>query len=530
MKAAVWLALALQAAPALAQQPAAPAGSTCNVQIDTSRRSRIVQAVGGGYDTYGGGGNWSHCREQPTTMYADSVAWFPERNLLYLIGHVHFRDSLSLLDADRVTYWVAQEHMFAEGNVYTKNLHTGTDLRGPNLDYYRDAPPIRDTLEIRAHLRPTIRFYSAKRTTAADTEPFVVVADRVRMLGDDRMWGGGNLTINRSDMASSGDSGQLDLTRDVGALVGQPQVNGTGTDAFHLKGQLITFTLTPAHEIRHVVSKDSADARGPDWHLTADTLDLTLDSGKVQLAEAWGKHRRPDAVSGLHTIIADSLDIHMPAQLVRLVWAYGNARTVTRDSASPNEDWITGDTLRADFAVVHDSVTGKPKSDLQHLTSFGSARALYHVDAADTAIKNRKGVNYSRGRRIDIATVASKVQTVDVVGQVDGVYLEPLPPVRDTSHAHASDSTRAQGADTSGAARDTTRPPARETTRAPADSAHPPSPADTTRAPADSAHPALPRRTLPARKPVPVPTPDTTAHPAPAVPAAPPRTALGARR
>ena len=484
MKVAVWLALALQAAPALAQQPAAPAGSTCNVQIDTSRRSRIVQAVGGGYDTYGGGGNWSHCREQPTTMYADSVAWFPERNLLYLIGHVHFHDSLSLLDADRVTYWVGQEHMFAEGDVYTKNLHTGTDLHGPNLDYYRAAPPIRDTLEIRAHQRPTIHFYSAKRTEAADTEPFVVVADRVRMLGDDRMWGGGSLTINRSDMAAAGDSGQLDLTRDYGALVGQPQVNGTGSDGFHLKGMLITFTLTPAHEIRHVVSKDSADARGPDWHLVADTLDMTLDSGKVQLAEAWGKHRRPNAVSGLHTIVADSLDIHMPAQLVRLVWAYGNARTVTRDSASPNEDWITGDTLRADFAVLHDSVTGKAKSDLQHLTSFGSARALYHVDATDTTVKNRKGVNYSRGRRIDIATVASKVQTVDVVGQVDGVYLEPLPPVRDTTRAHASDSTGAQGA-------------------------------DSTRA-----------------KPLPTPTPDTTTHPAPppATPAAPPRLAWSARR
>jgi hypothetical protein len=151
-----------------------------------------------------------------------------------------------------------------------------------------------------------------------------------------------------------------------------------------------------------------------------------------------------------------------------------------------DEDWITGDTLRADFKVVHDTAATKPKSELEHLTSFGSARALYHVAAADTAaVQGRKGVNYSRGRRIDIATANSKVQTVDVVGQVDGVYLEPIPPARDTSR---------RGRDSSGAQLpDTTRAPAPDT------SAHPgsprPAPAPDTTAPA----PVRPRRkpTLP---------------------------------
>ena len=521
MRTLVTLALGLAAAPALAQQPPAarpapPAaqGSTCNVQIDTSGPSHF-RLNGKVYDTWAGGGVWAHCAGQRTTMYADSLAWFPEQDLLYLVNHVHFRDTVSLLDADRVTYWVAQEHMFAQGNVYTKNLHTGTDLRGPTLDYYRVAPPLRDTAEMRANQRPTIRFHSAGRGEAADTEPFLVVADRVRMLGDDRMWGGGNLTIDRSDLAAAGDSGQLDLTRDVGSLLGLPQVNGVGKDAFHLKGQLITFTLTPTHEIHHVVAKDSADARGPDWVLTADTLDLTLDSGKVQLAEAWGRHRRPNAISGLHTISADSLDIHMPEQVVRLVWAYGSARTVTRDSTSAFVDWLTGDTLRADFAVVRDSASGRNKSDLKHLTSFGSARALYHTDASDTTIKNRKGIDYSRGRRIDIAVAAAKVQSVDVVGQTDGVYLEPLPPVRDTSKA-GSDTTRAAG-DTSRAVRtDTSRAPAPDTTRARVP-AHkrgvlPDSAGHRGNAPDSTAHP--------------VPAADTTARPAPRdttrQPAAPP--------
>jgi hypothetical protein len=467
MRSIVCFALCLCASPAVAQQR--PAASTCDVQIDSSRRSRYVQAPGGGYDTYAGGGIWAHCREQPTTMYSDSVAWYPERDLLYLIGRVRFEDSVSILNADHVTYYLRQERLFAEGNVYTKNLRTHSDLRGPNLDYYRVAPPIRDTLEIFARARPTINFYSAPRGDHPDsTEPFVVVADRTKMRGSDQMWGGGNVTIDRSDLAAKGDSGQLNLGLNVGALMGRPQVNGTGRDAYHLSGERISFTLTATHEIRHVLSAGQAVAHGSDWHLDADTLDMTLDSGKVQLAEAWGKHQRPDAVSGTNTIIADSLDIHMPAQLVRLVWAYGHARTVTRDSASADEDWITGDTLRADFAAVRDSTSSKPKSQLEHLTSFGSARALYHVESADTASRGRKGVNYSRGRRIDIATSNAKVQTVDVVGQVDGVYLEPLPPGADTAKIRGGDSTRALPADTAraGAARTAAHPSPAPTTPA----------------------------------------------------------------
>ncbi len=504
MRALAVLALALAAAPALAQQPAArparpaaapaPDTSTCDVQIDTSRYSQFTQ-VGNAYDTYGWGGVWAHCRGQPTTMFADSVAWYPALNQLRMVGDVRFRDSVSILDADSVTYFLRQERLFARGHVYTKNLKTGSDLRGDNLDYYRAAPPLRDTVELVARDRPTIHFYASHPATPQDTQPFLVVSDRARMKGNDRFWGGGNVTINRSDLAASGDSGQINLTRNAAALLGSPQLNGVGPDAYHLRGDRIDFALTPEHEIHGVLSSGHAAARGSDWSLDADTIALTLDSGKVQLAEAWGgkgeaegRARRPRAVSGRHTIVADSLDIHMPGQQVRLVWAFGRARTTTRDSGSTAEDWLAGDSLRADFAARRDSATGKSRSELEHLTSFGTAQALYHVEPSDTAgTGGRKAVDYSRGRRIDIALANSKVQTVDVVGQVDGVYLEPVPPPADTSHA---DSTRA----------DTTRGAA-DTTRAAADTAHAP-PAATT------------RRSTPGRGSATPPAPPATPRPA----------------
>jgi hypothetical protein len=478
------------------------------VQIDSTHGiQHITQPTrSGAYDTFAGNGMWAHCINEPkTTMYSDSVAWYPERNLLYLVGHVRFQDTASVLNADRVTYFVANERLYAEGRVYTKNLHSSSDLRGPNLNYYRAAPQIRDTAEMYATGRPTIHFHSERHDTAppaspTDTEAFVVVADRTHMRGNDQMWGGGRVTVNRSDLAARGDSAQLDLAKDVGALIGgTPTVDGTGKDAYHLTGKYIHFALTPHHDIREVVSQGDALARGPDWRLAADTLDMALDSGKVQRAQAWGKHERPDALSGTHTIVADSLDIHMPAQIVRLVWAWGHARTTDRDTtvhdttvvrapAPPpaaardtsrhdttavlgaalfraDEDWLTGDSLRADFGVVTDSA-GAKKSELDHLRSFGSpATSLYHV-SNDEHPEGPKGVNYARAKRIDIAMKHSKVSTVDFVGKTDGVYLEPLPPPK--ADSAAADSARAAAGDTTHAAA-----PADTTRRAPADTTKP---------------------------------------------------------
>ena len=555
------LAIGLVAGPALAQQPprAQAESSYCNVQIDSSHgTSHMVQAPGapGVSDVFAGGGIWAHCMNQPTTtMYSDSLALYQERNLLFLVGHTRFADTSSTMDADRVTYYLKQERLYGLGHVYTRNLHSGSDLRGPNLDYYRTAPRIRDTLELYATGRPTIHFHSARRDTTppaapTDTEAFVVVADRTHMRGNDQMWGGGHVTVDRSDLAARGDSAQLDLGRNVGALIGgTPVVDGKGKSAYHLTGKTIHFALTEAHEIKDVLSRGDALASGPDWRLAADTLLLSLDSGKVQRAQAWGKHKRPHAVSGAHTIDADSLDIHMPAQIVRRVWAWGRARTTSRDTTvhdsaavsdvatrdttagrtpaagdttagrrvasrdttagrrvaardttahdtsaarapaplfRADEDWIDGDSLRADFAAVEDS-TGATKSELDHLSAYGAARALYHV-ANDQHPEGPRGVNYARALRIDIAMKQSKVSTVDFVGKTDGIYLEPLPPVPPKSDSTAADSLHRAAGDTTRAATDTTRRAAADSTHrtptAPDSTRRPrvrPTPADTTK-------------------------------------------------
>lgn len=486
--------VALLAVPAAAQQPSQAPARVCVVVLDSAGIAYGQQANSATPVWIGSRGVGSHCRDDQTRMRSDSLEWYGDRGELRLIRNVHYRDSTATLDADRVTYWVRQERLFAEGHVYTRNLASGSELRGPNLDYYRAKPSIRDTLEIVATGRPVIRFRRAPAAGAppdSTREPFVLVADRARMKGQQRMWGSGHVTIDRSDLSARGDSAMLDLGDSIGWLIGAPLIVGRDTarhdtSSYRLTGGRIRFDLTAAEDIRRVRSFGDADARGPDWQLTADTIDLALDSNRIQRAQAWGRQKRSRALSDLSTITADSLDIHMPDQVMELVWAFGRARATSKpDSSAPEDDWLSGDSLRANFAEHTDSL-GRRRSQIDHVNAFGTARAYYHVDNQRDR-NGPRGVNYSRGDRIAIAMKERKVNTVDIVGEVDGVYLEPAPPDSITR-----DSLRADSLARDSLARDSlhTRPAPDSTARdslrarpARADSLRP----DTVRTPADTA-------------------------------------------
>lgn len=437
------LVVGLAAAPLAAQQPAR-AGRTCQMFVDSvGGLANFVTLPGGSQNIFAGGGILAHCVNEPSTrMVSDSIAYFQDRNELQMMGRVHFEDSTATLDADRVTYWTRQERLEARGNVFTRNRRSGSELRGPYLDYLRAVPGVRDTLETIAVQRPTIHFRSMRDSARADREPFVVVADRVRTRHTDRMWASGRVTIDRTDLSARADSAMLNLGDSLGYLIGAPEVVGRDTAApadsgtYRLTGQRIRFALTGDQEIRRAVSAGRALATGPDWRLRGDTLDILLDSGQVQRAQAWGlmDEEQPSARSGLNLVLGDSLDIQMPGQVMRLIWSYGRARADSRaDSTSAEPDWLAGDTLRAAFVPADSGA--RRASAIDHVDARGGARAYYHVENTREPAC-RRGITYSRGARIRIAMAGQRVRTVDVAGETDGVYLEPLPcAVRDSAAA-----------------------------------------------------------------------------------------------
>ena len=176
-------------------------------------------------------------------MQSDSVAAYGG-NVVQFIGRVKYRDSTLTMDADRGTYYKNGERWEARGNVTTKNLTTGSTLTGPSLDYFRVVKGVRDTLEMYATGRPTIQYFPTDSGGKA-AEPYVIVGDRVRFKGDDRIWAGGKVTIDRSDFAARSDSLRLDTgAGSDGTLIGgRPVLRGLGADSFSITGNRIDLTL-----------------------------------------------------------------------------------------------------------------------------------------------------------------------------------------------------------------------------------------------------------------------------------------------
>jgi len=427
--------IAVLAVLVLAQQPAAApvaanagAGRPCTIVIDSiGGNYRQTVPAPGDTNRFAGGGVLAHCEGTGSTISSDSVAMYGRQRRIDFIGRVVIRDTAMALDANRASYYLRDERLEARKNVVATNRRSGTVLRGPHLDYYRAAAGIRDTVEMFATSRPTVEY----RETADSGEPYIIVGDRLRFKGDDRVWAGGQVTVDRSDFASKSDSLLLDETTGIGVLVGQPRVEGKGGKTYTLVGTRIELGLEH-REITLVKALGQGKATGDDWTLTADTIHLLVGDKKLQQALAWvgeGSKARAHAVSSLYTIDADSIAVDTPGEVLTESRAYRNALSrAKRDSATApaDIDWIAGDSLTARFVQEKDS-TGREHSRLQQIVARGAARALtHHFDDRDTTAA--PAINYSRGQRIAVLLRGAKVDRIVVAGKADGVHLEPRPP------------------------------------------------------------------------------------------------------
>jgi len=344
---------------------------------------------------------------------------------LDMVGNVRIRDTTFSLDSRTASYYTGDERLEAYTNVVAVNRRSGSVLRGPNLVYLRAAQGIRDTTEMRATGRPTIEYRTESDTAA---EPYLIVADRVRLRGAAQVWGGGRVTIDRSDFAARGDSFALDQGAGRGHLVGAspPSVMGKGARPYTLEGTRIDLGLVD-RDIRRVEANGGGNARGEDWTLVADTIHLGIDRRKLQRGFAWGSAVRPTATSAQQTIVADSIALDMPDEVLTEVRAFGRAvSSMKRDTtAAADVDWIAGDTVTARFDALADSA-GRRRTEVRQVLARGSARALtHHYDEERRDVP--PAINYSRGDGITVAMLRRRVDRVIVSGQGDGVHLEPQP-------------------------------------------------------------------------------------------------------
>ena len=429
----LWAALVMLATSAV---PVVAQSDRCVFQINNVERQGSVVETPQGTNYFAGGNVRLSCRGSQITMQSDSVAAYGG-NLVRFIGNVKYRDSTLTMDADYGTYYKAGEKWEARGSVNTRNLKTGSTLTGPALDYFRVVKGVRDTLEMYATGRPRIQYASADSGSRV-TEPYVIVADRVRFKGSDRLWAGGKVTIDRSDFAARGDSLRLDTGKGSdGTLTGSnPVMRGLGRDSFSVAGRRLDLKLD-RREVTYVTAKGAGHAISKEWDLVADTIGLDLNNRKLEQTLAWGDSIRPYANSPSYAMRADSLALDTPAQQLKEVRGFGTAWLGgTIDAASKQRDWMRGDTVVAQF-VQRDSA-GTKRSALSRITARKGAQS-YHIDPS-TKYPDRPSVNYARGDVI-VMTMKTGVRTgvdrVDIRGQVDGIQLE-------ATDAKAEDSTKAR--------------------------------------------------------------------------------------
>ncbi|HEU4565216.1 MAG TPA: hypothetical protein VFS05_11225 [Gemmatimonadaceae bacterium] len=484
------LALALTAAitgrAAAQQQPPPPTG-VCTFQFNPENpaappRINSVKQPSGQYNSFIGGRFRGVCPAQSLTVIADSLEYYADSKVMYLIGNVHYEEPRVVLDAQRVTYWQLEEHLRAEQNV-DATLPTGTNLKGPVLDYYRAVQGVRPQSRMVAPSRPTIRIVE-RDSAGRPTEPMTVVANTVVMVADSLVYASGRVEMTRPDVLARGDSAFVDNGRQFARLMRKPEIEGKGERPFTLYGTVIDI-YGRNRQLDRALSMGSAKAVSEDVTLTSDTLDFHMADGKLQRAYAWGASRA-HAVSPTYDILADSLDVRMPGQRVEQVWAlrdaYAESVPDSTKIRSKERDWLRGDTIIATF----DTSTATPADTgrgvrIERLVARGSARSFYQLPAQDTSY-HMPALNYVRGRDITLAFAERQVRTVTVTEKAAGVYLEP----------GAETNARGQGA------------PARGTTPARRQGA-PAQPQGRTSAPA--APPATRPATPPAESPTP---PDTT--------------------
>jgi hypothetical protein len=387
----------------------------CVFQIDNVDRQGSVNETASGTNYFAGGNVRLSCRGQQLTMQSDSVAAYGGE-VVQFIGNVRYRDSTLTMDADRGTYYKKGEKWEARGRVSTRNLKNGSTLTGPALDYYRVVRGVRDTMEMFSTGRPRIQ-YASTSPGAKPEEPYIIVADRVRLKGSDRLWAGGKVTIDRSDFAAKADSLRLDTGKGSdGTLVGgNPVMRGLGRDSFNLSGRRLDLKLDQ-RELTYVTAKGGGHAISREWDLVADTIGLDLNKRKLEQTLAWGDSIRPYATSPAYAMRADSLALDTPAQQLK-------------------EDTVVASFVQRDSA-------GTTRAALSRIVARKGAQS-YHVDP-NTKHPDRPSINYARGDVIVMTMnpgAQRGVERVDIRGQVDGVQLEAADaPARPDTAAAPADS------------------------------------------------------------------------------------------
>jgi len=420
----------------------------CTLEGLPTTRFNAIQLPSKEYNNFVGGGLVVRCPSRGITLKADSAELYGDEKRDFLVGNVKYDEPRLNLTSDFLTYYTNDERIVAAGNVHGR-LPSGSTLVGPLVDYKRAVPRIRTRPQTLATGRPTVTIVQ-RDTSGKEQPPINVVANTIYMDGDSLIYGSGNVQITRPETNATADSSFINTGSEIMQLMRNPIVNGTRGRPFRLVGEGIDL-FSKNKKLQRVIARSRAQAKSQDLTLTADTIDLRINSDSLERAFAWGKSRAR-AVSPSQNMIADSLDVQMPGQRVhevhalRKAFAEGRADSIKFHADTTN--WLRGDTIFAYFDTLPPADTSKGPA-MRQLVAKDSAEAHYNLAPSDTSL-HRPAINYVKGYMITIDFEEEKVSQIVVEGKVMGIYLEPT-----------NDTTRTRTNARPGQTRTPARPPAR---------------------------------------------------------------------
>jgi hypothetical protein len=435
---------------------------------------RVIEVAPGVRNIYLSRNVVLRCPDRGIRITSDSLESYEGEGRVFLIGNVHYTEPRLEVDSDFLTYYQRDERVVANGDVHAR-LPNGSMLVGPVAEYLRATPSTRPIERMFASGRPTITLVQ-RDSAGQPSPPTTVLANTITTVGDSLVYAGGQVVVTREDVIARGDSMALDSEREVTRMMRGPSIEGRRERPFRLSGTVIELTGAD-RKLSRVLAMGEARATSEDLTLTSDTIDLRVADDLLQRAVAWGPSRAR-ANSPSQELVADSIDVSMPAQRVREIYAVRSAAAHGRPDSTrfraDTVDWMRGDTIIARF-----DTTVVDTTRLRELHAIGNAKSYYHLAPADTSL-SRPAINYVTGREIVIDFREQRVTNVNVVEQASGVYLEPTP-------VAANDTSRTA--------------PAAPTRTAPAGSGRPPNPQPVSPIPASPAPTRPPVRRPPATTP-----------------------------
>lgn len=423
-------------------QNAQPRSGDCNLDFrgasaPGSRPTTLqsfTTSAGHSNDFVGGSVN-ARCTNTDQRLLADSLEHFGDQRVVYLIGNVHYIEGRVDLTADRITYYLAEERLIAEGNVVGRTS-TGTRFRGPRAVYLRAKQGMRTRSRLDAGGRPDmwISATDAGTDTTTSRDSTHVLADTVISDNDSLIYARGKVVIERPDLVATADSAMIDQGTERAALRRTPIVRGKGERPFDLSGVEIDI-YSRQRRAERVRSNGNAEAKSDDMALRSDSIELRIADDKLSRAIAWGAGRSMATQVG-REITADSIDVRMPGESIESIHAVRRARAESiPDSTkifSKERDWFAGDTIQATFDTSASRDTSArrdttARATIKQLTASGSARSWQQAAREGvTTPDSMPAVNYMGGRVIDVSFNPDRsLGRVRVTDQAFGVLVQP---------------------------------------------------------------------------------------------------------